>query len=212
MAQPEVASLEIFRQRQDRLYQAERFWQLGIGSDSGFFTQYGGFERYLKSIPPIPEDLLAYDDVYPLLVLVDPRLDLPWLCAQAKIGFEGDCARFIEYDELHREFTEPTWMRVHTGRPNLNRSAHDCRAHPDRLERVLTSLQGICTFIHHPEAVTDLSRPDGFIMDLSGSVDRRWDGSTACLTVLRGRGKLHSRSGSQASNCGSAARTISQTR
>lgn len=169
-----------------RTAQAKRLWDIGVGRELG----EPSFEAYLATLPEIPAALVSDDADYPLLVLVETRVGLKRLCSLGIIEFSGDDETFVEYDERHREFVQPTWIRVQDGRKNRNRAVRDCRTSFAKDERGLTALQGVCTYLHHPQAVTDTDREGGHVTDLSGSVRRVGRGYAAYLRVWRGRAKL----------------------
>lgn len=169
-----------------RIVQAKRFWDLGIGRALG----KDDFEAYLATIPEIPTELVQDDADYPLLVLVEPRLGLKRLCDLGSVEFSGDDKRFIEHDARHRELMEPTWICAQDGRKNRNRAVRDCRASFAKDELGLTALQGVCTYLQHPESVSDTDRESGHIMDLSGPVLRVVRESAATLWLRSGRAML----------------------
>lgn len=186
-----------------RTAQAKRLWDIRVGRELGFSS----FDAYLATIPEIHEMIGMVDADYPLLVLVEPRLGLKRLCGLGNIDFSGDDRTFVEYDERHCEFEEPTWIRVQDGRNNRNRSVRDCRKSFAKRELGLTALQGVCAFILHPEVVTDTDRADGHVLDLSGSIRRGNRDGAACLRMWRGRAELVWVFGDHASpECGSASR------
>jgi hypothetical protein len=170
-----------------RTAQAKRLWDISVGRG----LHHSSFEGYLADIPEIPAELLKDDADYPLLVLIEPRMGLKRLCELARIEFSGDENTFVEYDKRYPEFTAPIWIRVQNGRKNRNRAVRDCRASFAENEIGLTALQGVCTYLQHPEAVTDMGRgEDGHTMDLFGTIHRDHGGRTVFLEVLKGRPKL----------------------
>lgn len=170
----------------NRNIEAKRFWDIGVGRELGLSS----FEAYLATIPQAPAELVLDDADYPLLVLVEPRVGLKRLCSLGGIEFSGDGETFVQYDQWHHEFVQPSWIRVQDGRKNRNRAARNCRVTFAEDELGLTALQGVCTYLHHPDAVTDTDREDGHAMSLSGSVHRDNHVRVASLKLWRGGAKL----------------------
>lgn len=175
-----------------RIRQAVRFWDIGVGylklSQRECFST---FEAYLATIPHVPAELLQQDEDFPLLVLVEPRVGLRRLCELGEIEFSGDDNTLVAYDERHREFVGPTWIRVQDGRKNRGCAVRDCRTSFAQDEIGLTALQGVCTYLQHPQSVADADREDGHVMDLSGSVRRAHRDLAAFLKAWKSRAKLH---------------------
>jgi hypothetical protein len=167
--------------------QAKRLWDLGVGRELGLPS----FEACLAGIPEIPAGLLQDDPEFPLLVLVETRIGLKKLCDLGGIAFDGNDDTFVAYDDRHREFTQPTWIRIQDGRKNRNRSVRDCRTSYGKSELGLSALQGVCSYLHHPQAVTEATQKDGHVMDLSGSVLRVVRARAAYLKLWYGQPKLH---------------------
>lgn len=169
-----------------RTAQAKLLWDLGVGRELGMPS----FETYLATIPQIPAELAKDDADYPLLVLVEPRVGLKRLCGLGNIESSGGDNMFVEHDGWHGEFAEPAWIRVQDGRKNRNRAVRDCRASFAQDELGLTALQGVCTYLQHPESVVDTDREDGHVMDLPSSVRRDKRDAAAYLKVCGGRAEL----------------------
>ncbi|MEK7546322.1 MAG: hypothetical protein AAB554_04580 [Patescibacteria group bacterium] len=171
-----------------RTAQAKRLWcDIGVARELGFSS----FEAYLATIPEIPEALLKHDPGFPLRVLVETRVGLKRLCGLGGVVFPGCDETFVEHDERHREFAQPTWILVQDGRKNRNRAVRDCRKSFAKDELGLTVLQGVCTYLHHPQAVTEMTRVDSHVMDLSGSLPRGDRGGAAFLGLWGGQPELH---------------------
>lgn len=188
-----------------RVIQAKRLWDLGVGRELGL----PNFNAYLATIPEIPAELVQDGPDYPHLVLVETRVGLKRLCYLGSIDFSGDDQTFIEHDERHREFAEPTWIRVQDGRKNRNRAVRDCRNSFVKDELGLTALQGVCSYLQYPNAVVDTSRSDRspHVMDLSGSVQYDCSFHAAYLAVSSGRAELSWFPDDRAApQCGSASR------
>jgi hypothetical protein len=170
-----------------RTAQAQRLWGLGVGSAAGC----ANFASYLESIPEIPAALQADDPELPLLVLVETRLGLKKLCDLGGIAFNGGGDdTFVAHDDRHLEFTVPTWIRVQDGRRNRNRSVRDCRKTFGQGELGLTAPQGVCTYLQHPQVVSEASQNGAHTMNLPGSVYRGDRADAACLGLWSGRPEL----------------------
>lgn len=174
------------RSDDQRMVQAKRLWDRDVGTALGIRS----FTAYLGTIPYIPAELLKDDAEFPLLVLVETRLGLKKLCGHGGVAYDGDAETFVAYDERHREFDRPTWIRVQDGRKNRNRSIRDCRKSFGKRERGLTALQGVCTYLHHPSVVSEATQDGAHIMDLSGSVLRDNRDYAACLKLWNGQPRL----------------------
>jgi len=168
------------------LAQAQRLWSLGVGSAAGF----ADFASYLASIPEILTALLADDPEFPLLVLDETRLGLKKLCDLGGIAFDGNDETLVAFDDRHLELAVPTWIRVQDGRRNRNRSVRDCRKTFGQDELGLTALQGACTYLQHPQVVSEASQNGAHTMDLSGSIHRGDRNCSARLGLWSGRLEL----------------------
>lgn len=169
-----------------RVVQAKRLWDLGVGRGLGFKS----FEDYLASIPEIGAALLKDDPEFPLLVLVEPRVGLKKLCDLGGIAFDGNDDTFAAYDDRHSEFTQPSWIRVQDGRQNRNRSVRDCRKSFGERELGLTALQGVCAYLQHPQVLSEVSQDGAHVMDFPGSVPRGRRVLAAYLRLCFGRPEL----------------------
>jgi hypothetical protein len=185
--------------------QAQRYCEIGVSVGLGFCS----FVSYLASIPEIPEELLKDDPRFPLLVLVEPRLGLKKLCQLGDINFDGTGDTFSAYDERHDEFASPTWIRVQDGRKHSNHSVGSFRRSiVSRKELGLTVLQGACTYLQHPQVVSEIAGSE-HIMDLPGSIHLFCRISTVFLTLVDGQPKLSWRyENSCGPSTGSASRRV----
>ncbi len=186
-----------------RELQTKRLWDLGIGKACGLKK----FKAYLATIPEISSELAQDNTDFPLLVLVEPRIGLKKLCDLGGIHFSGDDETFVAYDERHREFAQPTWIRIQDGRKNRNCAVRDCRKSFGTSELGLTAPQGVCSYLQHPGVVSEATQEDAHVMVLSGSVLRDSRDSAAYLGLWDGQPELDWRWGDNAHpKCGSASR------
>ena len=169
-----------------RTAQAKRFWDMGVGRKLGKTS----FAAYLTDIPKVPADPLTDDTAYPYFILAEPRLGLKRLCELGGVVFDGNDETFIAYDKAHREFTQPTWIRIQDGRKNRNRTVRDCRKSFGKDERGLTALQGVCAYLQHPTVLSEATQADAHVMDLSGSVRRDGRADAASLELWDGQPEL----------------------
>jgi len=191
--------------------QAKRFWDRGAWNKPSNLGRgfMGGYADYLATIPEIPAELLKDDAEFPLIVLVEPRLGLKWLCAMAGLEFEGDDDFYQPYDDqvIFRDYVNPTWVRVQDGRRNHGRDASQCRRSFSKYEVALTALEGVCTYLQHPSVVSDVTRPHGHIMELAGSIRHR--NYTAIIGVWNRKRKLtYTFRGNDLPYCGVASRRV----
>ena len=169
-----------------RVAQAKRYFDMGVGRELSIVD----FEGYLETIPAIPEALKADNPAFPYLVLV-PKIGLARLCQLGGIAFAGDDQTFVPWSDGYRDSASPVWIRVQDGRRNRNRSVSDCRSAFAVGEFGLTALQGVATYLAHPEVVSDFAREGGHAMDLPGSVHREGRERAAYLSVSDGRARLN---------------------
>lgn len=187
-----------------QIVQTKRLWDLCIGTELGYWN----FEEYAGTIPAISPRLLLPDREFPLLVLVETRLDLKMLCALANVDFDGDDNTFQPWDARCMRQRQPYWIRMQDGRKNRGRSVADCRESFMQGEIGLTALEGVSAYIQYPEVVADLLGPDGHAMVMPGSVLHENRVSTAYLCADVGRIRLNWLWPDAGPKCGSASRRV----
>ncbi len=185
-------------QADPRISQVKRLWDLGVGRVLGI----GSFEEYLAGIPVVPPEVEAYDDAFPYLVLVEPRVGFSEFCGMAAIYARWHQDVVAPFEERYTEFSGPTWIRIQDGRKNHDRSWRNAESAG---ELFLTAIQGVCAYIHHPgvlEATEGVPERGGHVMDLLGtimlgqetsmaSLHKQYNGVVEFLLGARGYGSSH---------------------
>lgn len=154
-----------------RVTQAKRLWDKGFGRELGIDS----FEHYLANIPVIPESLLAHDERFPELVLVDAGLGITKICELLGIDFSGDDQTFEDFDPKQARTEQVYWIRLQDGKKNCGKSVQTCRKEFAQDEIGLTFHEGLAFFAQCPESFRK------FALDLTGSVTRDGCSSAAYL-------------------------------
>lgn len=151
--------------------QAKRLWDKGFGRELGIDS----FNNYLATIPQIPESLLARDDRFPELIVVDARLGIVKTCELLGVDFSGDDQAFEDFDPKQVRTEKVYWIRLQDGKKNLNKSVQTCRKAFAADELGLTVYEGLALFAQNPYSVRD------FYLDITSSVPRGARRSAAYL-------------------------------
>lgn len=163
-----------------RVTQAKRLWDKGFGRELGIDS----FEHYLANIPVIPESLLAHDERFPELVLVDTGLGITKICELLGIAYCGDDQTFEDFDPKQARTEKVYWIRLQDGKKNRNKSIQTCRKEFAQDELGLTVHEGLAFFVQNPKSFRS------FALDLSGSVRRDARRFAAYLDWFGGRPRL----------------------
>jgi hypothetical protein len=169
-----------------REVQAKRLWDKGFGRDvdSEAYAYIDDFTSYLRSIPPIPEHLMAHDDRFPELILVDARVSITKTCELLGIDYGGDNQTFEDFDPKKARTDKVYWVRLQDGKKNHSKSVQTCRSEFAKDELGLTVHEGLALFAQNPESFRS------FALDITGSVSRDYRDDAACLDWFRDRPKL----------------------
>lgn len=174
-----------------RVAQAKRYWDLGII----MMMHDNTFAHYLSTVPEVPEELRADDPDFPLLVLVEQRVDTIRLCNRANVrlgdaGASGPIECLAEMTGAAESFAcavKPTWIRVQDGRRNRNLSINEHRQMMRVDEVALTAHEGICAYLQHPACLHPYEDGLGFAMLLPGTSLVRYRNSFARLELSSSR-------------------------
>ncbi|MFH1078397.1 MAG: hypothetical protein V1745_03935 [Patescibacteria group bacterium] len=128
--------------------QAKVLWDKGFGRALGF----GSFKSYLASIPEIPQDLRADSEHFPILVLVDGRLDLMVIRHLVDIRIRGENVVFRPFDPKKVK-TGVRFMRCQHGSGHLNQTIRFYRDSFLENEVGLDIVEGISLYVQYPEIV-----------------------------------------------------------
>ncbi len=177
-----------------RIAQAKRLYDKGFGGEMSF-------QQYLDSIPVIDEKLLAEDERFPLLVLVDSQVSIVQICELMGINFSGGYQAFEDFDPKKARLEKVYWMRAQDGKKNRNKSIRTCRNEFASDELGLTAHEGLALFVQNSEIFLNCG------MELAASVysDRR--DHSAFLHWFNDRPALYWYfDGDSAPRCGSGSR------
>jgi len=194
-----------------RKAQAKRLWDKGfniIGDGvkdpvSGClrFPVAENFEQYLATIPQIPEALMAADERFPLLILVDARHGITESCKFAGLKYNGDDRTFEDFDPKKVRTSQVYWMHCQDGRKNRGKSVKTCRENFAKDEIGLTAMEGVALYIQNSKVIK------GHFLDLAGSVHRESHDYVASLGDWRDEpGLVWSWHGGADPFCGAASR------
>jgi hypothetical protein len=131
-----------------RLVQAFILFQKGFGEKLSF-------AEYLHLIPEIPAHLLAHDEKFPDLILVDQRHGLVKACAFAGLRYSLKDCTFKEFYPKKARTSPIYWMRCQDGRENRGKSIKTCRVEFVKKELALTAQEGIALYVQKPEVIKD---------------------------------------------------------
>lgn len=142
----------------DRETLVRRLWDKGFGVE----LDYENFEEYLEDIPPVPEQLLAHDEKFPELVLVDARVSAETAAQLLGVSIKAGADR-TTLPSLQILSDTAYWMRCRISRSN------------DPSEASLSVLEGLMLYALHPETL------DNYFLDLVSSPHEDRPGSIAVL-------------------------------
>lgn len=150
--------------------QAKKLWDKGFGRELG-----KSFYEYEDSIPDIPPELVAHDERFPHLVLVDTRLGIVETCELLGVNYlDGDMTKFEDFDPQKTK-SGAYWIRVQDGKKNNGKSVRACRERFTTDELGLTVHEALALLAQNPETLRNWG------MDLPGSVNRENCDDSACL-------------------------------
>lgn len=136
-----------------RHYQALTIWETGLPRGLG----YDSFEKYLASIPVFKPSVPEIDWTrveFPILILVDGRINFLNLCAALKVRTPAPLKRMA----AGSSFQEPYWMFCQDGIWYLNLSLLETRRLMGSHEWPLTPFEGLWLWLHCPQSVRSSGR------------------------------------------------------
>lgn len=169
----------------ERIKCARQFWNIGVGKELKLT-----FDEYLATISRISKQLLVFDEKFPHIALVEPRMLVLILCKLAKIRFKEygyTDELIVPCDEHHIMPNDPFWIRFHNGWKNRNVSPSACRSQITNHTYCMTALVGVCAFIQFPKLVTEIEHN----IDLPGSVHRDNPNCIASIMIFNGKPELN---------------------
>ena len=162
-----------------RVVQAEVLWAKGIVPESGM-----SFDRYLETIPPIPEELKPHDERFPRLILVDARLGIVKTCELLVIDYDGSDKTFEDFDPAQARVETVYWIRCQDGKRYCDKTPRDCREEFVADEIGLVVHEGLALFAQDPDIFLS------WATDIPGSVTRNERTYSAYLYWFNDRPKL----------------------
>ena len=165
-----------------RVVQTKRLWNKGFGRELGICP----LDAYRVTIPKIPECLLAHDDRFPELILVDARLGIVTICDLLGLEYSGTDHTFEDFDPKKSRSKKVYWMRAQDGKKNRKKSVRTCLKEFASDELGLTAHEGLAFYAQNPETFRQSA------MSLTASVIRNDIDYTALLSLFGFRPALHS--------------------
>lgn len=167
-----------------REVQVKRLWDKGFGR----VLKMVSFDEYLSTIPEIPAALIAPDDRFPELTLVDARLGIVKMCEILDIDYVthgGTDETFEDFDPKHARTEKVYWVRLQDGKKNRNKSVRTCRSEFAKGEIGLTVHEALAFFAKYPEGFRN------FGLDITDSVLRGNRDRAAYLRWFDARPRLY---------------------
>jgi len=161
-----------------RVVQAKRLWDMGFGRE----LDLESFDVYLASIPEIPKKLVAHDERFPELILVDARLDIRSIYPLLGVENGGDAffdseydGRFVDLETKGARTKKVYWIRMQDGKESNRGSPLAHREVFPADEIGLNVHEGLAFAAQYPKALR------GWTMYLAASVYQQRHSEVAYL-------------------------------